>query len=444
MQGAKKIITSLLIPAIFIGNGSGQNSQVTLVESFTPKSETQMINEELVNQFYKINSEKLFWFGADQQLLSLRQELKSILDSSKGFGLIKEDYHYAEIVENNNRSFLPGETLEATNADRIFTDAAIQFCKDLYCGKNIASWINSDQFSSRFKEKDLLYIISNLVESKSAESLSNLIRKLEPERTEYLFLKSSLKQNLELGDSGTTRALANSLNLLRWIFHFDLKTFIVVNIPSATLDYYENDSVKLKMKVVVGKPSTRTPRFAAYCNQVTLYPYWNVPRKIVVTELLPEFKKSPQSVESMNMQIIDQRGKVLDPATLPWPSYNKNNFPYQVRQSTGCDNALGVIKFNLTSPFDVYMHDTNFKLAFKSKYRFYSHGCIRLEKPLELANYLSNNSIDSSFIASCFKDQSPIDIRLDKPIPVFVVYISADKDSDGELRLYKDVYRLLR
>jgi len=153
MQGAKKIITSLLIPAIFIGNVSSQNSQVTLFESFTPKSETQMINEELVNQFYKINSEKLFWFGADQQLLLLRQELKSILDSSKGFGLLKEDYHYAEIVENNNRSFLPGETLEATNADRIFTDAAIQFCKDLYCGKILQVGLTQTNFLQGSKKK---------------------------------------------------------------------------------------------------------------------------------------------------------------------------------------------------------------------------------------------------------------------------------------------------
>jgi murein L,D-transpeptidase YcbB/YkuD len=439
-----KIIACLLILADFILPVKGQSSIMAFTKSVTSGNKIESINEELVDKFYKINQQKLFWFSPGEQSLLLRQELKNVLDSSRNLGLNKEDYHYEKILEYITSSFLPNQSLEATDVDRIFTDAAIKFCENLYCGKDIASWISADQISLKYAEMDMDHIVNRLIECNSARSLSDFIMALEPNEKEYLFLKSCLKQKLQTPDSATIKSLVSSLNQLRWMSHFALKKYIVVNIPSATLEYYESDTVKLKMKVVVGKPSTRTPRIATYCNQVILYPYWNVPRKIAVNELLPQFKKNPQSVESMNMQIIDGHGRILDPDSLKWSLYNKNNFPYQVRQSTGCDNALGVIKFNLTSPYDVYMHDTNFKIAFKSDRRFFSHGCIRLEKPLELANYLLDDPIDSSFIASCLKDQSPKNIQLNNPIPVFVVYISTEQDSAGNLRVNRDVYGLLK
>src|SRR6185312_10857 len=111
----------------------------------------------------------------------------------------------------------------------------------------------------------------------------------------------------------TIHSLVTTLSLFRWIYHFRLGKFIVINIPSASLLYYESDTLKLQMKVILGKPSTRTPRFAAYCDQIILYPYWNVPYKIGINELLPLFKKSPGLIDAMNMQVIDNTGKILDP-----------------------------------------------------------------------------------------------------------------------------------
>jgi len=132
-----------------------------------------------------------------------------------------------------------------------------------------------------------------------------------------------------------------------------------VNIASATLRYYEHGKLKLLTKVVVGKPSTRTPRFAAYCNEIILYPYWNVPTKIVLNELLPKFKSDSSYIDELNMQLINAGGQVVDHYKLNWNRYSSRYFPFRVRQGTGCDNSLGVIKFNLASPLGVYLHDTN-------------------------------------------------------------------------------------
>ncbi|MBS1562751.1 MAG: L,D-transpeptidase family protein, partial [Bacteroidetes bacterium] len=224
--------------------------------------------------------------------------------------------------------------------------------------------------------------------------------------------------------------------------HFRFDKWIVINIPSASLRYYEYDSCRISCRVVVGKPSTRTPRFAASCNEVILYPYWNVPRSIAVKELLPLFKRIPSLPDSLEMQLLDASGRTVDLHTVQWASLSKTNFPYSIRQSTGCHNALGVVKFNLTSPYSVYLHDTNVKSAFRSSYRYYSHGCIRIEQPIRLAEALLPGQVDTSFLLACYRDLKPVTIRLPDPVPVFVIYAMAGHDASGNLTLFRDIYHL--
>jgi murein L,D-transpeptidase YcbB/YkuD len=145
----------------------------------------------------------------------------------------------------------------------------------------------------------------------------------------------------------------------------------------------------------------------------------------------------------MNIQILDKQGKLVQYKNLDWKNFDKNNFPYELRQSTGCDNALGVVKFNLTSPYDVYMHDSNFKRAFGFEHRFYSHGCIRLEKPILLANAMLDQPVDSNFLLACYRNQKPVPLFLKNRLPVFVVYMPADAPEAENMWYFGDVYGLL-
>jgi len=149
-------------------------------------------------------------------------------------------------------------------------------------------------------------------------------------------------------------------------------------------------------------------------------------------------------VDIMNMQVVDAKGKIIDHEKINWSLYSRNNFPYLIRQSTGCDNALGVVKFNLTSPYDVYMHDANLRTAFLSDKRYLSHGCIRLEKPVELGNKLLDNKLDTQFLALCLKGQKPIMLNIKTPVPVLVVYMPATIDESHQPIIHKDVYRLVK
>ena len=195
----------------------------------------------------------------------------------------------------------------------------------------------------------------------------------------------------------------------------------------------------LDMKVVVCKPATKTPRFAAYCFEAIMYPYWNVPHSIAVKEIIPKYRRNRNALNSLNLQVIDSKGKVTDPSAAIASGFKG----YRFRQSTGCDNALGVLKFNISDPYSVYMHDTDYKNAFKLKKRYLSHGCIRLEKPLELGDRLLPGKINKALLQACVKSQTPTTITIDKPVPVFVVYLPADMQ-DGQVTYYNDIYHLLK
>lgn len=243
---------------------------------------------------------------------------------------------------------------------------------------------------------------------------------------------------------GRVEQVKQSLNYWRWTGRIAEREFILVNLPAARLQIVNPDSAgDLSMRVIVGKPDTKTPSFTAYISKVIAYPYWNVPFSIATKEMLPKIKKNVGYLDANNLQVLNGKGDIVDPNTINWSALSTSKFPYRIRQSTGCDNALGVLKFDLNSPFSIYLHDTNRRDLFGKKDRFMSHGCVRVEKPMELANYLLSNGLDSvtmSKLNQCLKDEKPTTFKLKKDFPVLILYMMADIDPNGNLRFYRDVY----
>lgn len=407
-----------------------------------PKHPTEELNyPQLVLRFYEIKSGKLAWFEPGSAWDELRHSLKRSIDSLIP-GESARNLHSREIEKYIDASFTDFDSANARMADRIFTDAALTFGKLLYQGEGIAKLITFDELSDKREPDDNEMLVRELANVNTSDDLQHFFELLEPGKINYKTLTNYLNDHKDSLTPVLRRQLLASQSLERWMYHFQFAKRIVVNIASATLRYFENDSLLLSMKVVVGKPSTRTPRFAAHCNQIILYPYWNVPASIAVKELLPVFKKDPGAVDDLNMQIIDKAGNIIDHKTLNWRKYSSGYFPFRVRQSTGCDNSLGIIKFDLTSPYSVYLHDTNYKAAFQLQRRFLSHGCIRLEKPVELANFILPTPLDPGFLSSCLKQQLPVNIDLPDAVPVFVIYQPVEMNVHGGVTFYKDVYQL--
>jgi murein L,D-transpeptidase YcbB/YkuD len=242
------------------------------------------------------------------------------------------------------------------------------------------------------------------------------------------------------------QTLTRAINAIRYIQHAREKSefTVVVNIPSATLLLFKGDTVVLESKVIVGKPSNRTPTISSVITDMVLYPYWFVPASIAVKELLPAIKKNPAFLAANGFQVLNKNGQLVDPATIEWNALSATNFPYILRQSTGCDNSLGIIKLNFYNPFNVYLHDTPWKNLFTRSRRFYSHGCIRVEKATELARYLlKDNSIavDTLEEKGCLLNKKPVTVAFQQQTPIFVLYNTAWIDSNAIVKFYPDIYR---
>lgn len=258
-------------------------------------------------------------------------------------------------------------------------------------------------------------------------------------------LRATIIEELNVAVSVRLEQLKLALNYYRWLHCLTMKEpVVVVNIPAASLKVYSPSGSLLEMRTIVGKPSTPTPTLSSRITEVILYPYWNVPKSIATKELLPAIKRNPGYIEANNYQVLNSQGRVVDPNKINWKSLSTSNFPYTIRQSTGCDNALGLIKLNFYNPFSVYLHDTPGKSLFTLNKRYFSHGCMRMEKPVEMGHLvLKNNSIaiDTLTEQGCLLYQKPLVVPAEDKIPVIVWYNPVGTDSSGRVIFYEDVYK---
>jgi len=219
--------------------------------------------------------------------------------------------------------------------------------------------------------------------------------------------------------------------------------YVVVNIPDFRLKVIESGKKALGMKVVLGqRKQWQTPTLDSQIKYLILNPKWNVPAGIFAKELIHDLRKDPTYLERHRMKVISADGEV-DPATIDWNSVDAKNPKMRVVQREGAGNSLGRVKFMFPNPYDVYLHDTPQKKLFARNMRALSHGCVRVEQPLDLATYLLGKD-DASWnrekIESAINTGRNRDIPLATPIPVHIIYMTAWVDDDGKANFRNDVY----
>ena len=223
--------------------------------------------------------------------------------------------------------------------------------------------------------------------------------------------------------------------------------YIWVNIPEYYMYLRENDTVRLKSKVIVGKPITQTPILYSSITDMITYPQWTIPASIIKKEILPGLKKDPGYTLKKGFSLIDKEGNVVDPYFVDWTRY-ETGIPYKVVQGSGDDNALGVMKFNFNNKYSVYLHDTNQRYLFSNAMRSLSHGCVRVQEWEKLAYYILRNDslnagsggytkIDS--VKTWLKRKQKKSIALRNKIPVYIRYMTCEGNEKG-IVFYDDVY----
>ncbi len=225
---------------------------------------------------------------------------------------------------------------------------------------------------------------------------------------------------------------------------------IFVNLAFQEFKLFENGQLKIEMKTINGQKFRRTPTMKDLVTVVELNPTWSVPYSIAVKDKLPKLKQDPGYLSDHNMTLYDgSSGAVVDPESVDWSAVTKNNFNYRIVQGSGNENALGLVKFPLTNPWAIYLHDTNERNLFSKDQRLLSSGCIRLEKPFVLAEYLLRdqpaydmdgiNKIINAGLNSA-NDPQPTRIKVKKTLPVYATFITTDITGDGVMRFADDVY----
>ncbi|MGE0733833.1 MAG: murein L,D-transpeptidase [Alphaproteobacteria bacterium] len=232
----------------------------------------------------------------------------------------------------------------------------------------------------------------------------------------------------------------------RWLPEDQGRKYIFVNVADFELKIVDGAKTIYTTRVVVGTPYHRTPLFSGTMRYVEFNPWWNVPHSIAVNEMLPTIRKDPGYLARNNYVISTRYGAEtsdVDAHAVNWSSLGPGNFPYVLRQKPGPWNALGTVLFMFPNQHNVFLHDTSSKEKFQFPERTFSHGCMRVFKPLDLAILLlkNNKGFERGKLQDILASKVPLRIDLTEPLPVHVTYFTAWTNKDGEVNFRRDVYK---
>ena len=234
-----------------------------------------------------------------------------------------------------------------------------------------------------------------------------------------------------------------NLERARWVMHEVKGDLVLVNVAGFEVSYFRDDEPVWTSKVIVGRPYRETPIFKSLITYVVFNPTWTIPPTILVKDKLPVIKRDPGYLKRNNIRVIDSRGREVDPYSVNWSQYGAGRMPpYQLRQDPGEDNALGLVKIMFPNPHMVYLHDTPTKSLFDKDERTFSSGCIRVEKAFELAERVLNDPAqwNQQTMAEVVATKTMQTVNLAKPVPVLILYWTAQPRPDGQVIFRNDVY----
>lgn len=234
-----------------------------------------------------------------------------------------------------------------------------------------------------------------------------------------------------------------NLERARWVLHEIQGEFVLVNAAGFEVVYFRDNEPIWTSKVIVGRPYRETPIFKSLITYVVLNPTWTIPPGILVKDKLPVIKRDPGYLKRNNIRVIDSTGREVNPYSVDWSRYSGGRLPpFQLRQDPGDDNALGLVKIMFPNPYLVYLHDTPSKSLFDKDERIFSSGCIRVEKAFELAELVLNDPVrwNRAALDAAVATKKTQTVNLARPVPVLILYWTAQPRPDGQVIFRNDVY----
>ncbi len=241
--------------------------------------------------------------------------------------------------------------------------------------------------------------------------------------------------------------LRANLERWRWLPRDLGAEYLLVNIAAFSLSVRANGAIVMDQRVVVGTPARSTPVFNGRLSYLVFNPSWDVPHLLAVQDHLPRIRADRSYLERLGFFVYRGWGSEaerVDPDTVDWHALSARDFPYRLRQAPGPDNALGQVKFMFPNRHNVYLHDTPARGLFAKEERAFSSGCIRLEDPAALAHWLlveRSQILSPAQIDAIIASGEETTVRLDRPLPVHLLYWTAWVDEEGLIQYRRDIYR---
>ncbi|SNC63024.1 L,D-transpeptidase catalytic domain [Hymenobacter gelipurpurascens] len=401
-----------------------------------------------VRSFYSTNAYAARW-TQDSGWNPQAKEALQLLGRAAEFGLVREAYAWQRLLampDSMQRPAARGQQL--ATCELHLTDALVRYLYHLRQGRLQPGTLEPAQPDSlrSLQTADLLHQALN------NSDLTAAFLQQQPKHLAYRLLQTSWSRALRASAEDSLclmqdtvagfQRVAINLERMRWEAATDSE-YAVVNIPAYRLQIIKKGKVLQTHRVVVGKPDLPTPILSSKIIVFVTAPEWRVPYSIAVREFLPELQKDPGYLYDNRYRLYDGRGRLINPWHVNWARVTPETFSYAIRQRAGATNALGNVVFYFPNQEKVFLHDTPARTAFTRTERAISHGCVRVEKPLKLAEYLLRREGKAKVIREMYdsveaRDKHRFDLTVG--LPIYLRYYTCETDN-GQLRFLPDIYQ---
>ncbi len=406
------------------------------------------VHDAAVANLYQPRQFLPLWLGEDGSLNAAGRDALSLLRHAMDHGLDSAIYDVPRL--NTLLARMAADVAPGSRADLdvALSSGVLRFMRDLRQGHARPASLPTDA------TPDLAADVSAAV---AADSLPALARSMAPPFRQYRLLQAALlRERATLdsmpGDTATVHRVERivlALERLRWAPRDLRGRLIIINVPSFELLALDapGDSARqeLRSRAVVGSADrSPTPVLFDEMTMVEFWPYWNVPRSILLAEILPPLRRNAGYLRARAMEVVDGQGRVVGDRGTPEILAGLADGSLSVRQRPSRTNALGVVKFLFPNTASVYAHDTPNRELFDRARRDFSHGCVRVEEAASLAEWVmaGEPGWTPERVERALRGPATVRVTLRQPIPVLIFYTTAVAGPGGEMRYFDDVYGL--
>jgi murein L,D-transpeptidase YcbB/YkuD len=398
---------------------------------------------EALARFYAERGGELAWHDrgwlGGQRVRSSAGDLLSALRRSERHGLRAAAYHVRAI-----EAALQTDPGAAAELDLLLSDAFLHCARELATGAVDPREIHPGYERGAAPAPDP---VRALADALASGKFSQALESLAPPQREYAALVRELER-LRADPTAAARAdqVRANLERWRWLPRELGRRHVRVNAAAFSLAAFEDGQPRLELRVVVGESGWETPLAHGSITHLVVNPAWRVPHSIATREMLPAAQRDRSYFRDKGIQVLtgggDSELRTIDPRRVAWGRLDAKSFPYQLRQPPGPHNPLGQIKFSFANPYGVYLHGTPGDLAFARPLRALSHGCVRVEDELALAAFAlaPDPSWSRERLLETLRTAWEYRLGLPEPLPVHLLYFTANPGADGKIAYTADPY----